>query len=95
MSSLNEKDDLTFMMRTPLWPLWPCLPMKRYQDSEGRSNMDVGVLWSLDFDSHKFMWFEGLAVWDVEKMKAVKTEDGKPLNRDELHTLIDEGWMVD
>lgn len=94
----RQKDDLQFMERTPAWPMWPCLAMKRYiehEDGSGTRSMEAGVLWAMDFDSLEYIWFPGINMWDLEKMKSLSHEQGIPKRRDELETILNEGWMVD
>ena len=31
---IREKDDLEFLKRPNLWPLWPIVPLKKYSDND-------------------------------------------------------------
>ena len=92
----HEHDDLEFMQLSGGWPMWPLLPMKRRVLQEnGRIDLEVGVLWSLDFMSERFCWLEGVGMYDTAKLKSLTVDDGRILTKDELQELTDAGWVVD
>lgn len=95
MAELTEEqqDDLKFMQDTPGWPLWPCLPLKRYQGEA--LTLEVGVLWAMDFDGLYYLWFPGVHMWDPKQMMSLSNETGIEIARNDLSKLIEEGWKVD
>jgi hypothetical protein len=80
------EQQIEMLEATGLWPLYPILPIKQYDDA--KSKYTLGVL--KDVGADEFLWWPGESLFTFQNVKPMA------VNRRFVENLfLEQGWMVD
>jgi hypothetical protein len=80
-----KEDTLRLIEATGLWPQYPLLQMKQWDDA--KNEYAFGVL--KDLDTGQYQW------WPGDSFDTFRATQPLLIGKPELERLIDNGWMVD